>query len=155
MVSENGFQFLDPGELIDRDLQLLLKERRPANPSKGYAPVYMFDMVLTGTTTHVGSISFRVGDGDFLVRFAGHFGYEVEPEHRGQRFSVRACQMLFPLARAHGLKHLWLTVTPENAASRRTCEILGATMVEIVDLPADCDMYARGERQKCRYRIDL
>ncbi|MBN1554362.1 MAG: GNAT family N-acetyltransferase [Phycisphaerae bacterium] len=154
-MTHEDFTFLDPGTLVDQELQLVLKEKTPADPAKGYVPAYVFDMTLADTQTVVGSINFRVGDTDFLVRYGGHIGYEVNPEHRGHRFAARSCLLLFPLARAHGLKQLWLTVTPENTPSRRTCEILGAEMVEIVDLPKDSDMYAHGERQKCRYRIDL
>jgi tagatose 1,6-diphosphate aldolase len=60
-----------------------------------------------------------------------------------------------PLARRHGLYALWITCNPENVASRRTCELTGAEFVEIVDLPPESDMYERGERRKCRYRLDL
>ncbi len=148
-MNTDEFEFFDPGELIDNDLQLVLTERKPADPSKGFVPAYVFEMAFAGTDTKVGSINIRVGDTDFLVRYAGQIGYSVEPAHRGQRYAARACELLKPLARMHGLKTLWLTVTPDNAASRRTCEILGAQMVEIVDLPEDCDMYACDERQKC------
>jgi tagatose 1,6-diphosphate aldolase len=63
--------------------------------------------------------------------------------------------LLLPLARRHGLKDLWITCNPDNLASRRTCELAGAEFVEIVDLPANSGMYRRGDRQKCRYRLDL
>ena len=112
-------------------------------------------MVLAATAARIGYISLRVGHTEHLVRYAGHIGYQVEPEHRGHRYAARACSLLGPLARRHGLETLWITVTPENAASRRTCEILGAEMVEIVDLPPHTDMYAKGERRKCRYRLGL
>jgi len=154
-MTDNDFTFLEPGSLVDGELRLVLKEKNPANPGKGLVPAYVFDMVLDGTQASVGSINFRVGNTEFVVRYAGHIGYQVDPGHRGHRFAARACRLLFPLARRHGFEHLWVSVAPNNAASRRTCEILDATMVEIVDLPADCDMYANGERQKCRYRIDL
>lgn len=39
--------------------------------------------------------------------------------------------------------------------SRRTCEIAGGKLIEIVDLPKDNDQYLEGDRQKCRYRFDL
>lgn len=53
------------------------------------------------------------------------------------------------------MKELWMTCSPDNLASRCTCELLGAVFVETVDLPEDIDMYREGERQKCRYRLQL
>jgi tagatose 1,6-diphosphate aldolase len=50
---------------------------------------------------------------------------------------------------------LWITCNPYNIASRRTCELAGGELVEIVDLPKDTDMHQRGERKKCRHRFDL
>jgi predicted acetyltransferase len=50
---------------------------------------------------------------------------------------------------------LWITCNPENVASRRTCELVGGELVDIVDLPVDSDMYKEGARQKCRYRVKL
>jgi tagatose 1,6-diphosphate aldolase len=103
----------------------------------------------------VGEIHFRVGTDEKLQRFAGHVGYTVAEDARGHRFASRAIRLLIPLAKRHGLTELWITCNPDNAASRRTCEQPGAVFVEIVDLPVESDMYARGERRKCRYRIDL
>jgi tagatose 1,6-diphosphate aldolase len=60
-----------------------------------------------------------------------------------------------PLARRHGINPLWITCNPDNHASRRTCERLGATLVEIVPVPVGHTLYQRGEREKCRYRVDL
>jgi len=62
---------------------------------------------------------------------------------------------LLEIARRHGMTIVWITCNPENVASRRTCELVGGELVEIVDLPSDSDMYQEGERQKCRYRIRL
>jgi tagatose 1,6-diphosphate aldolase len=63
--------------------------------------------------------------------------------------------LLLPLARRHGLEILWITCDPDNIASRRTCELAGLELVEIVDVPEHMDMYQRGERRKCRYRLYL
>ncbi len=87
--------------------------------------------------------------------FGGHIAYGVVPEHRGHNYAARACRLLLSLARGHGLKTLWITCDPDNLASRITCKLAGAELVEIVDLPEDTDMYQEGERQKCRYRLDL
>jgi tagatose 1,6-diphosphate aldolase len=63
--------------------------------------------------------------------------------------------MLLPLARAHGLTTLWITCNPDNIASRRTCERIGARLVEVVDVPEGTPLYRRGERQKCRYCLEM
>jgi arginase family enzyme/predicted acetyltransferase len=152
---EVPFQFLDPGRLVDGDLELVLHEERPADPIRGYVPAYEFKMVRTGSDERIGRIALRVGNSFEVVLYAGHIGYGVEPQHRGQHYAARACRLLMSLARRHGLRTLWITCNPDNVASRRTCELAGAAFVEIVDLPPESDMYQDGEREKCRYRLDL
>ena len=149
------FAFLAPGVLSDGELELVLAARYPGDTASGRVPAYRFDMILVGSGTEVGHIDLRVGDTQRIAAYAGHIGYGVDPAHRGHRYAARACRLLLGLARRHGMQTLWITCNPDNAASRRTCEILGARLVEIVDLPEDSDMFQRGERQKCRYRLDL
>lgn len=149
------FEFHNPGELIDGDLQLVLEKTNPANPAKGFAPEYRFKMALTGQEKKIGGINLRIGNTERLVKYSGHIGYGVEPEHRGHHYAARSVRLLLPLARQHGMETLWITCNPDNIASRRTCELAGAEFIEIVDLPEDTDMYQKGARQKCRYRLDL
>src|SRR5215204_4797163 len=73
----------------------------------------------------------------------------------GHRFAERSCRLILPLARRHGFDTLWITCNPDNVASRRTCERLGAELVGIVDVPPDNDVYERGSERKCRYRLAL
>lgn len=149
------FTFLDPGQLVDGDLELVVVAKTPGDDSREWAPAYAFEMRLTGTATRVGDINLRIGNMDKIVLYGGHIGYNVDPAHRGHHYAARSCRLLFPLARRHGINPLWITCSPENTASRRTCERAGGTLVEIVDLPEDNDMYQEGERRKCRYRFDL
>jgi tagatose 1,6-diphosphate aldolase len=102
-----------------------------------------------------GGISLRVGTNRAIELYYGHFGYHVYPAARGHHFAERASRLLLPLARAHGMKTLWITCNPENEASRRTCQRLGAALVEIVPVPRSDPLYGRGDHEKCRFRIDL
>ena len=149
------FHFHDPGPLSDDGLVLVLREEYPGDPAINYVPAYKFKMQLRDQPEEIGNIELRVGNTDSIVLYGGHIAYGVEPPYRGHHYAARACRLLLPLARSHGLTTIWITCNPDNFASRRTCELAGATLVEIVDLPEDNDMYQRGERQKCRYRLDL
>jgi tagatose 1,6-diphosphate aldolase len=150
-----AFSFETFDGFSDGAIDVRVEEHSPADEERGFVPAYECGIYLAGSDTRVGHIGLRVGSTPWIETYAGHLGYDIEPAHRGHRYAARACRLLVPIARHHGLSTLWITVTPDNAASRRTCEILGATYVETVDLPPDCDMYAVGERQKCRYRWDL
>lgn len=55
------------------------------------------------------------------------------------------------MAHAHDMEKLIITCNPDNIASRKTCENLGANLLEIVDVPEENDLYQRGEKEKCRY----
>lgn len=145
----------DVGPFRDRDLWLELRAREPANPVRSWVPAYRFAMRLDGVDQPVGRISFRVGSSHTLQHYAGHIGYEVAPAYRGHRLAERSCRLVLPLAKHHGFTELWITCNPNNMASRRTCERLGAELVEIVDVPKDNDVYAPGSERKCRYRLPL
>ena len=147
--------FHDPGPLINSDLELILDEKYPGDPSINYVPAYKFRMGKVGLDGDIGRIELRIGNTHIIVMYGGHIGYGVHPEHRGHHYAARACKLLLPLARLHKLNPLWITCNPDNYASRRTCELAGARLVEIVNLPEGSDMYQAGERQKRRYRIDL
>jgi predicted acetyltransferase len=193
------FGFLDPGPLINDDLQLIEPEsryvedilaacrhpktlsdapdlaritrqslmhfldsapqgRHPGESHRENIPSYHFWMKLTGPDAPVkiaGGIGLRIGNTQNIRNYIGHIGYNVYPPARGQHLAERATRLLFPLARKHGLKTLWITCNPENQASRRTCERLGAILVDTVEVPTTNELYSRGEVQKCRYRIDL
>ena len=152
-MSDN-FKFLDPGELVDDDLELVLVEKAPADEAKGYFPKYRFEMRNVKTGETMGEISLRVGNND-NTKYGGNVGYGVDEKFRGHHYSARSLKLISALAKQHGLNTLWVTCNPENVASRKTCELAGGKLVEICDLPADNEQYLKGERKKCRYRFDL
>jgi predicted acetyltransferase len=147
--------FYDPGVLIDEELELILIEKYQGDSQKGYAPAYRFMMTLAGKRHEIGRVELRVANTERIVMYVGHVGYRVYSPYRGNRYAARSCQLMLPLARQHGLNPLWITCNPDNLPSRRTCEIIGAEMIEIVDVPKNMDLYKQGDRQKCRYRLLL
>lgn len=155
MSDEASFGFRDPGRLVDSELTLILAETVSGNTERGRAPVYRFEMVRSETSARFGEIDLRISESDDILKYFGHIGYSVLPEYRGHRYAARSCRLLFGLARAHGMKHLWITCNPENLASRRTCILIGGHLIDTVELPRNHELYFRGDRFKCRYRIDL
>jgi predicted acetyltransferase len=144
---------LEPGLLEDRDLCLELIEF--SSHAIHQVPSYHFRMVDRESGEEAGNINLRLGWDENLVMYAGHIGYGVHESFQGRRYAARSVMLLKALAQQHGFPELWITSNPENAASRRSCELAGAEFVETVDLPESSQYYARGMRQKCRYRLSL
>ncbi len=139
----------------DSEIEVAVRDKIPADEKRGYVPSYEFAVRLPGNPRSIGRVSLRIGNNNHLVMYAGHIGYGIQEEYRGNRYAAKACNLIRKVALDHGMKTLWITCNPDNYPSRRTCEILGCEFVEIVDLPEDTDMYQAGERQKCRYRWDV
>jgi tagatose 1,6-diphosphate aldolase len=148
------FEFLQVKDLVDRDLIVRINSLILAVPEKDYVPAYKFDLYVHNITKPIGRVFLRIGDTANLILYGGHFGYEVEPDYRGQHYAARACQLVLPVAYYHGINEIWITCNPENRASRRTCELIGARLIEVVELPQESDMYQKGERYKCRYLLN-
>jgi len=138
--------------LTDGEISLRLERDTPADSAKGWLRALSYDILSVETGQIVGNINFRIGYSLSVVRYGGNIGYGVKAEWRGRGFAGKACVLLKTVAKTHGMDVLWITCNPDNWPSRKTCERIGATLVEIVDLPPDNDQYQRGERQKCRYR---
>ena len=139
-----------PGVLCGGDLSLVLASFEPAAASIWHTPTYRFG--LRQGPLRVGHLNLRVADGA-AVRFVGHVGYGVDESFRGHGLAGRAVQLVLPLAAACGVDPVWITCGPDNPASRRTLERLGAELVEVVDVPDDYPLPAGAVRQKCRFRI--
>jgi tagatose 1,6-diphosphate aldolase len=131
--------------------------RQNADPACGLLPCYHFWMRLADRPDFpiAGGISLRIGNTYDTVMYYGHVGYHVYPPSRGHHYALRSCRLLLPLALRHGINPLWITCNPDNHASRRTCDHLGAKLVEIVPVPLEHPLYLRGDKEKCRYRLDV
>lgn len=112
-------------------------------------PYYHF-ILLTDAAAVAGYINLRVGDTRHIRLCAGHIGYEVFPPYRGRRYAYYACLALAPLVKKH-YKEVLLTADPDNAASIRTIEKLGAVLLDQVVVPKDDPSYVHGARYKKRF----
>ncbi len=148
------FAFIDVALPPDGDLQLVLAECVPAENGPWGVPAYTFSMQDPGGE-YMGRIRLRVGWSEDVIRYAGHVGYAVEPAHRGHRYAARACRLIMPLAKRHGMTHLWITCQPDNMPSRRTLELLGAEYVAVIDVPPEYPLDAGAERKKMCFRLRL
>lgn len=149
----SAFTPLDPGELRDGELRLVLREVTPA--MSGRVPTYRFEMIRLPEGKEIGAVDLRVGNTHDVVTYAGHVGYRVYEEFRGHRYAARSTQLLYDLARRHGIRDLWITCDPDNAPSRRTCELLGGELVSTVPVPKSHAYYKTGSRAKCRFLVKL
>jgi predicted acetyltransferase len=148
-----AFEFLDYEPFTDSEIEVVVKDREiPPDNKHGYVPAYEFTVRLPVIHTPVGRINLRIGNTEHVIKYGGHIGYGIEEKYRGHHYAAKACRLIKQVALDHGLDTLWITCNPDNYPSRRTLEILGCKLVEIIDLPEDLDMYKRGERQVGRYR---
>jgi RimJ/RimL family protein N-acetyltransferase len=147
--------FVDPGRLVDGDLELRLVGTTPSDHERGFAPAYRFEMAAATSGAVMGNINLRVGQTEHLRLYRGHIGFGVLEPFRGNRLALRSCRLLAGLAIHHALLPVWLTCDEGNVASQRTLEALGAEFVEIRTMPSDYPYvayYPLESRTKRRYR---
>src|SRR5205809_60876 len=100
---DRPFEFLEPRDLTDAELLLVLMEKWPADPIKRFVPSYCFEMrVASRPGVRAGHVNFRPGNNQAIEMVVGHFGYSVEESFRGNHLAERGVRLLFPLARQHG-----------------------------------------------------
>ncbi|MCP4685161.1 MAG: GNAT family N-acetyltransferase [bacterium] len=91
----------------------------------------------------VGHLNLRIGT-------TRHIGLEITKEFRGRSLSQHACRAIAPLVRKYYDK-VALTADPDNAASIRIIEKLGAKYLSEIDVPEDDPAFAAGVVRKKRF----
>ena len=145
--------FFESIDLRDEEIHLKLLRVTDEKPERAYLPAYYFS-IMNEENLEVGKCDLRIGHNE-NTRFGGNIGYEVYPKYRGNNYAARACRLLFQLAKKHEMKEIYITCDPDNIASRKSCEIAGATLVEIVSIPSHLELYRLGKRESCIYKIEL
>ena len=144
---------MPPSPLVDDELTLLLSDTHAAGPREKDALTYRFAMLHSENGARIGNLSVRIADSEYIVQYFGHIGYGMYPLLRGHRYAARACRLFLPVLAHHDIDPIWITCYPDNMPSSRTCELILAELINIVDLPKDIDLYLVGDRQKYRYRL--
>ena len=117
-------------------------------------PFYWWSIVEKAVGVRVGKISLRLGH-NYHSYWNGNVGYEVDEPFRGHHYAALALQLIFPIAKAHGMDHLFVSCDEDNAASYKTIEACGGNLLEISYPPKDWIYYRPGLPLKRIYRIEL
>lgn len=139
---------IDP--IVGRNISLIFNRLIRKTESLGQVPAYLFNITLPDETP-IGQIDLRLGINESLVMYGGQIGYGIDKPYRGHGYAAQACELLRGLALDFGFEQLWVTCNPDNIASIKTCERLGATLVDQVDVPEGSELWYRGDRVKLRF----
>ena len=135
--------FIEVPELSDGVIHLVCTEKVPGDDVRKRIPEYKF--TICKGSEKIGCIRLRIGYIDILY-FSGQVGYDIDERYRGNGYAGRACQLLIPVAKAHGMEKLLITNDQTNNASKRVCEKLGAIFIRTARLPQWHDRYKDGYR---------
>lgn len=111
----------------------------------------IFDMMENETGKIVGRCDLRLGMNEELY-YAGNIGYTVYVPYRGHRYAQRACELIFEVARHYKMQKVIITCSPDNLPSKMTCEHLGLTLLETVEVPLGHYLHRQGEPIKHIYQ---
>lgn len=145
--------FLSTDFLKNNEIQLILERTAEGDPIKNWVPAYHFAICnLKGQK--MGTCDLRLGYNKELY-YGGNIGYQIDKKYRGRHYAGKACLLLFELAKKHAMPYVIITCNPNNAASRKTCEYAGGTLLELSQIPDWHNMRQKGEIETCIYRFEL
>lgn len=149
-----AMEFLDTDFLESNEIKLILERTAEADSVRNWVPAYHF-VICDKQGNGMGHCDLRIGYNDGTY-YGGHIGYDIDEEYRGHHYAAKACELLFELAKKHGMNHLYITCDPDNWPSRKTLEYLNGELLEIAELPEDNDMrVSDGKTEKCIFRFCL
>ena len=144
--------FIEVPELSDGVISIKCMVKIPANPEEKFVPSYLFD--IRKDNEIIGNVNLRIGYSNRLY-YGGQIAYCVNEDFRGNGYAARACRLLLPVAKAHGMEKLLITNNHTNTASMRVCEKLGARLIRTVWLPEWHDLYKEGQRYQNIYEWNI
>ncbi|MBI1369912.1 MAG: GNAT family N-acetyltransferase [Planctomycetes bacterium] len=140
---------LPPESLAFGEVTVRFSRVVPGEAARGLVPSFHF-RIIAADGSDAGHINFRVGETEHVRLCAGHIGFEIAERFRGRGYAYAACRAIGPFVRSI-YETVIVTCDPDNAASRRTIERLGARFMDEVAVPVNDPHYQRGSRTKRRY----
>jgi len=141
-------------ELKNEGIYLSLYRKADEDIKKGYVPAYYFKIKRCVDDVELGQCDLRIGYNE-NTRYGGNIGYEIFVPFRGNHYASKACKLLFKLAKKHKMDEVIITCSPDNIASRKTCEDCGAELIGIIDVPAWHELHKSGQIKTCQYVVRL
>lgn len=112
----------------------------------GFLPYKIYSIM--ENNIEVGRLVLREGD-DEQRYYDGHIGYTIDEEYRGHSYAYQACLLLKDVC---DYDHYIITCDPQNMASKKTIEKLGARFIEIKAIPKHLKKhFNKDEKEKCIY----
>lgn len=124
-------------------MKLQLLEYIDQNLPEGFTPYSIYQIFVCNQ--EVGRLTFREGTLEERY-YDGHIGYHIEEEYRGHYYAYQACLLLQQHLQFH---QVILTCDPQNLASLRTIQKLGARYLETKTIPSSQRrFFAKDEKEK-------
>lgn len=134
-------------------MRLELLEHVTNPPWKGFTPYYIYQIMVG--ENEVGTIVFREGNNEEHY-YDGHIGYFIEIPYRGNHYAYQACKLLKDIILTLGYQRIIITCNPDNIASKKTIEKLGADYIETLPIPSHLKyLFNKGEKKKRIYQWRL
>ncbi|MFV0379432.1 MAG: GNAT family N-acetyltransferase [Anaerorhabdus sp.] len=121
----------------------------------GFVPSIVYDIYLKKPFKNIGWCDLRIGMNDEMYYY-GNIGYFIDEKYRGNGYAQDACKLMFEVAKnKYLLDDLIITCSPDNIASKKTCENLHGELIETINVPSDHWLYKKGEVIKCIFKFNL
>ena len=87
--------------------------------------------------------------------YLGNIEYEIYERYRGNNYASMATKLMANVSKYYDVCDLKITANPDNLASIKTIEKLGAKFIELGKIPENNQLYKRGERYVSIYDWNL
>ena len=116
-------------DIVGERVSLSIDKFIPENKEKEYVPVILYHIILNENRKIIGHCSARLGWNEYMY-YCGHIGFSVQEVYRGNGYAVEAVNLVKKVFKENNIKQVYITNNPDNKASIRVCEKLGAKFIK-------------------------